>query len=52
MERPPRMAAEPGAGLGMLVNGVVVEDGVDHLAGGDLGLDGVQEADELLMANA
>ena len=33
----------------MLVGGVVVEDGVDHLAGRDLALDGVEEADELLM---
>jgi hypothetical protein len=32
--------------------GVVVEDGVNHLAGGDLALDGVEEADELLMAMA
>ena len=36
----------------MLVGGVVVEDGVDDLAGGNLALDGVQEADELLMAMA
>ena len=32
--------------------GVVVDDGVNHLAGGDLALDGVEEADELLMAVA
>src|SRR5512140_189420 len=38
--------------LGMLVGGVVVEDDVDHLAGRHLGLDRVQEADELLMAVA
>ena len=44
------MAAEPGPDLGVLVGGVVVEDGVHHLAGPDLGLDGVEEADELLMA--
>ena len=31
-----RMAAEPGADLGMLVGGVVVEDDVDDLAGRDL----------------
>ena len=36
----------------MLVGGVVVEDDVDQLAGRDLGLDGVEEADELLMAVA
>ena len=40
---------EPGADLGVLVGGVVVEDDVDQLAGRDLGLDGVEEADELLM---
>ena len=33
----------------VLVDGVVVEDGVDDLAGRDLRLDGVEEADELLM---
>ena len=43
---------EPGADLGMLVGGVVVEDDVDHLAGRHLGLDRVQEAHELLMAVA
>lgn len=46
------MTAEPSAYLGVLVNRVVVEDGVDHLAGRDLGLDGVEEADKLLMAMA
>jgi hypothetical protein len=35
--------------LGVLVGGVVVEDGVDDLAGRDLALNGVQEADELLV---
>jgi hypothetical protein len=38
---------EPGADLGMLVGGVVVEDDVDHLAGRHLGLDRVQEAHAL-----
>ena len=38
--------------LGMLVGGVVVDDGVDQLAGRDLRLDGVEEADELLMPMA
>src|SRR5262249_27921845 len=46
------MACEPFEHLGMLVGGVVVEDDMDRLAGRDLGLDGVQEADELLMAMA
>ena len=36
----------------MLVGGVVVEDDVDDLAGRHLGLDRVEEADELLMAVA
>ena len=35
--------------LGCFVGGVVVDDGVDDLAGRDCGLDLVQEADELLM---
>ena len=43
---------EPCADLGVLVGGVVVEDDVDHLAGRHLGLDRVEEADELLMAMA
>ncbi len=43
------MAVEPGAHLGVLVGGVVVEDDVDGLAGRHLGVDGVEEADELLM---
>ena len=34
----------------MFVGGVVVDDGVDDLAGRDGALDGVEEADELLMA--
>ena len=38
------VAAEPGAHLGMLVGGVVVEDHMDALAGRDIGLDGVEEA--------
>ena len=38
---------EPGADLGMLVGGVVVEDDVDHLAGRHLGLDCVLKPHEL-----
>src|ERR1700741_593665 len=45
-------ASEPFARGGMLVGGVVVQDRVDRLAGGDLALDGVEEADELLMPMA
>ena len=33
----------------MLVSGVVVHDGVDDLADGQLAVDGVEEADEFLM---
>ena len=52
MEDEALVPVEPGADLGMLVGGVVVEDDVDHLAGRHLGLDRVQEAHELLMAVA
>ena len=52
VECPTRMARQPSVHGGMLVGGVVVDDGVNHLAGGDLALDGVEEADELLMAMA
>ena len=45
------MPIEPGAHLGMLVGGVVVEDDVDRLVRGHR-LDLVQGADELLMAVA
>src|SRR5215203_5717449 len=47
-----RMAGEPGDHLGMLVGGIVVEDDVDELAGRDVRLDDVQEADEFLVAMA
>ena len=47
-----RVAGEPLAHLRMLVGGVVVEDHVDELSGRNLRLDGVEEADELLMAVA
>ena len=49
VERPARMTSKPLDDLRMLVGGVVVHDGVDGLARGDLALDGVEEADELLM---
>jgi hypothetical protein len=32
------------------VGGVIIEDHVDQLSGRDFGLDGIEEADELLMA--
>ena len=46
------MAFEPSANIGMLVGGVVVDDGVDRLSRGNLLLDDIEEADELLMAMA
>ena len=49
VEGPARMAGEPGADLGVLVGGVVVEDHVDHLAGRHGGARRVEEADELLV---
>src|SRR4051812_45247883 len=50
VEGPARVALQPGAHLGMFVRGVVVHDGVDLPAGRHAGIDGVEEADELLMA--
>jgi hypothetical protein len=49
VERPARMPAQPFDHLGVLVGGVVVEDGVDGLSSRDLAFDGVQEPDELLV---
>ncbi|MDF2809947.1 MAG: hypothetical protein K0S56_978 [Microvirga sp.] len=49
MERPAGMTAEPVDHLGVLVGGKIVEDSVNRLASRDLALDGVEEADELLM---
>jgi hypothetical protein len=46
------MSAQPFDHLGVLVGGVVVDDGVNRLASRDLALDGVEEADELLMSVA
>src|SRR5436309_5876886 len=43
------MPIQPGADLGMLVGCIVVKDDMDDLARRDLRLDGVEEADELLM---
>src|SRR5215469_4821303 len=44
------MAVEPFANLRVPVSGIVVEDDVDILLGWDFSVDGVDEADELLMA--
>ena len=47
VEGPARMARQPSLHLGMLVCGVVVDDGLNHLPGGHLSLNHVEEADEL-----
>src|SRR5271170_838512 len=47
VECPARMGGEPLMDFRVLVGGVVIEDGVDDLPGRDLGLDGVEKADEL-----
>ncbi len=52
VERPARVARQPSPHGGMLVGGVIVDDRVDRLAGRNLALDGVEEADELLMAGS
>ena len=46
------MVLQPGAHLGMLVGGIVVQDHKDDLAREDVALDRVQEADKFLMAVA
>src|SRR5271166_2428470 len=43
---------EPRTNLGMLVRSIVVENDVNGFLGWDLRLDGVEEADEFLMAVA
>jgi hypothetical protein len=52
MERPSRVTFEPSSNIGMLMGGVVVDDGVDRLSHGDLFLDDIEEPNELLMAMA
>ena len=44
-----RVAGEPLAHLGMLVDGVIVEDHVNELSGRHLRLNSIQKADELLV---
>src|SRR5665213_3937380 len=44
------MAFEPRRDVGMLMGSVVVDDDVDGLFRGHSGIDGIEEADELLMA--
>ena len=50
MKRPARVPGEPGTHLGVLVGGIIVEDGVDQLAGRHGGLNPIEKADELLVA--
>ena len=49
MEDETRMTRQPLDDLGMLVSGVIVEDDVDDLTGRNLGLDHIQESDELMV---
>ena len=46
------MPGKPSPNLGMLVSGIVIGNGVDQLAYWHAGLNGVEEADELLMPMA
>ena len=52
VEGPARVPGQPSADLLVLVGGVVVEDHVNHLAGRDVALQGIQKPDEFLMAMA
>jgi hypothetical protein len=52
VEGPAWMTRQPFLHLRALVSGVVVEDRVDALAGGNFALDSVEETDELLMPMA
>ena len=49
VENKPLVAIEPSPDFWMLMGGVVVEDDMDGLVFGDLGVDHVEEADELLV---
>lgn len=49
MEGPARVPVEPFDDLRVLVHGVVVDDGMHQLAGRHFRLDGIEEADELLV---
>jgi hypothetical protein len=46
---PARVPSEPGFDLGVSVRGVVVDNGMDQVVDWDRTLDGIEEADELLM---
>jgi hypothetical protein len=43
MEGPARMPHQPRQGFGMHVGGVIVEHGMDHLAGRDFTLNGIKK---------
>ena len=49
MKDPARVAVEPGFHFGVLVGGVIVEDGEHQFACWHGALDGVEEADEFLV---
>lgn len=42
------MAVEPSADLGVFVVGIIVADDIDNLVGWHAGIDGIEEADQLL----
>src|SRR5215471_19267479 len=50
MKDPARMARQPGEHLGVFVGGIVIEHGMDRLAGWHLTLDGIEETDEFAVA--
>src|SRR5271170_7132824 len=52
VERPPRMARQPGPDFGVLVAAVIVEDHVDQPAGRDVALEAVEKAQKLLVPMA
>jgi len=52
VEVEPRVPFEPGADLGMLVGGVIVDDQMQLSAGRGLAVDLVEKADEFLMPMA
>ena len=52
MEDPARMPLKPSQHVRVFVSGIVIDYCMDDLAGWNLCLDGVEEADELLMAVA
>src|ERR1051325_10635338 len=49
VEGPARVPGEPGFDFWVGVRGVVVDNGMDQLAGRNRALDGIEEADELLV---